>query len=215
MQYFGPTARTLLATGTARTLVLAAALLAGPTMPVRAETAPSVVEMQPPLAIADFQLTDEQGKPFRLGQLKGRPVLIFFGFTHCPDACPLAMGKLAAMGSAVPAAREARVVFISTDGRRDTPAVLREYLARFPPGFIGLTGDPKDVSKIAAQFSAVFFRGRAADRSGNYLVEHSTQIYLLDRDGRLRATFFDAPVDTLARVTAAVARETSASHNSK
>jgi len=211
MQHVGVTARR-----TTVTLLLAAALLAGAAVPVRAETGPSVVEAQPPLPIADFQLTNQHGQPFRLSQLKGEPVLIFFGFTHCPDACPLAMGRLAALRSATdPAVREARVVFISTDGRRDTPAVLREYLARFPSGFIGLTGDPKDVGRIAARFSAVFFRGRAADSAGNYLVEHSTQIYLLDRDGSLRATFFDAPVDTIARVTAAVARETASSHNAK
>jgi protein SCO1 len=93
--------------------------------------------------------------------------------------------------------------------------VMKKYLARLSPEFIGLTGPPKEVGRIAGQFSAVFFRGRAADASGNYLVEHTTQIYLLDRTGRLRATFFDASVDTLARATAAVAAEGPISHNPK
>lgn len=195
-------------------LTLAGGLL--PAVATRAEGDSSgrVVEARPAKAIADFELTDQNGKPFRLSRLQGRPVLVFFGFTNCPSACPAAMGQLLALTrSADPAAREARVVMISTDGERDTPAVMKKYLARLSPDFIGLTGPPKEVSRIAAQFSAVFFRGRAADESGNYLVEHTTQIYLLDRAGRLRHTFFDAPVDTLARVTASVAAEGPPSHN--
>ncbi|MBL8200947.1 MAG: SCO family protein [Chromatiales bacterium] len=200
-------------------LAAMALTLAGSLLPARASVTPGnptdgVVEANPAQPITDFELTDHNGKPFRLSRLQGRPVLVFFGFTNCPVACPAAMGRLlAASRSADPAVREARVVMISTDGERDTPAVMKQYLARLSPDFIGLTGPPKEVGRIAAQFSAVFFRGRAADESGNYLVEHTTQIYLLDRAGRLRATFFDAPVDTLARVTGAVAAEQPASHN--
>jgi protein SCO1/2 len=190
------------------------ALAGAPAPAAPATPDPAVAESKPPVAITDFELTSHTGKPLRLSQLRGRPVLVFFGFTNCPEACPAAMARLLAVSrSADPAVREARVVFISTDGDRDTPAVLREYLERLSPDFIGLTGPPKQVSAIAGQFSAVFFRGRAADAAGNYLVEHSDQIYLLDRQGRLRATFYDAPVDTLARVTGTIAREPPASHN--
>jgi len=199
-----------------RVTALAAALVVF--APAPAATAPSapdpaVALTEPPQPIADFTLTDQRGKPFALGRLKGRPVLVFFGFTNCPDACPAAMAKLLAVSrSEDPAVRETRVVFISTDGDRDTPPVLRQYLAGLSPDFIGLTGPPKEVSRVAGQFAAVFFRGRAADSAGNYLVEHSDQIYLLDRAGNLRATFFDPPVATLARVTGQVARE-AISHN--
>ena len=195
-------------------LTLATGLLAPAGAPGQVGGGDRVVEASPPKPMADFVLTDQNGKPFRLSQLKGSPVLVFFGFTHCPLACPTAMARLLSVSRAPdPAAREARVVFISTDGERDTPAVMKKYLARLSPDFIGLTGPPKEVGVIAARFSAVFFRGRAADKSGNYLVDHTTQIYLLDRRGRLRATFFDAPVDTLVRVTAAVAAEDRALHN--
>jgi len=197
-------------------LTLAAGLLPATASLAPARATDRVVEAIPPKPITDFQLTDQNGRPFRLSQLKGRPVLVFFGFTNCPLACPAAMAQLLAVTrGADPAAREARVVMISTDGERDTPAVMKAYLARLSPDFIGLTGPPKEVGKIAAQFSAVFFRGRAAGTSGDYLVEHTTQIYLLDRAGRLRATFFDAPIATLARVTAAVASEKPVSHNPK
>jgi protein SCO1/2 len=195
-------------------LALSAGLLAATGSPAQVSGGDRVVEAIPPKPIADFVLTDQNGKPFRLSQLKGSPVLVFFGFTNCPLACPTAMAQLLSVSrGADRAAREARVVFISTDGERDTPAVMKKYLARLSPDFIGLTGPPKDVGVIAARFSAVFFRGRAADQSGNYLVDHTTQIYLLDRRGRLRATFFDAPVDTLARLTSAVAVEDAALHN--
>jgi len=194
-------------------LTLAVGLL--PSAPALAANNSSdrVVEAIPPKPITDFELTDQNGKPFRLSGLAGHPVLVFFGFTNCPLACPAAMAQLLAVTrGADPAVRDTRVVMISTDGERDTPGVMKEYLARLSPDFIGLTGPPKEVGRIAAQFSAVFFRGQAADQAGNYLVEHTTQIYLLDRAGRLRTTFFDAPIDKLASVTAAVAREDPVSH---
>ncbi len=207
--------------GHASALFACALALAAGLLPATASLAPvatddRVMRAIPPKAINEFVLTDQDGKPFGLRQLKGRPVLVFFGFTNCPLACPTAMAQLLSVSRGSDGdAREARVVMISTDGERDTPAVMKQYLARLSPDFIGLTGPPKEVGRIAAQFSAVFFRGRAADRSGKYLVEHTTQIYLLDRAGRLRATFFDAPVDTLADVTAAVAREEQISHKAR
>lgn len=188
------------------TALLALALAAAGTL--HAAPDPSVTEATPPRAIADFTLTDQAGKPFRLSQLKGKPVLVFFGFTHCPSACPAALAKLkAATGSGEPGMGDVRVVMISTDGDRDTPAVMKKYLAAISPDFIGLTGPPHAVTAVANQFAAVFFRMGAADAKGDYLVQHSDQVYLLDRAGRLRATFYDPPVATLARVTGSVARE--------
>lgn len=102
-------------------------------------------------------------------------------------------------GGPVPA-----VVMISVDGGRDTPAVMKAYLEPLSDQFIGLTGDPKAVRKIAAGFSAVFFKGLPADNSGAYLVEHTSQIYLVDDQGRLRATFFDASVEAMSEATRAI-----------
>jgi len=92
-------------------------------------------------------------------------------------------------------------VLVSIDGERDTPEVLKSYLAGYPPFFIGLTGDPKAVRKIAAGFKAVFFKGLPYDNAGNYQVEHTSMIYLVDGEGRLRATFLDAPVPAIAATT--------------
>ena len=93
------------------------------------------------------------------------------------------------------------VVLISVDGERDTPELMKEYLAGYSESFIGLTGDPKSVRKIAAEFKAVFFKGLPYDNAGNYQVEHTSLVYLVDSQGRLRATFLDAPVESMAATT--------------
>jgi protein SCO1/2 len=167
-----------------------------------------VRQLTAPQAIADFTLTDQDGKPFHFRQLKGNPVLLFFGFTRCPDACPTALTQMVAVARrADPGLRATRVVMVSIDGERDSPALMKRYVAALSPGVIGLTGDPKSVATIAAQFSAVFFKGLPYDRAGNYLVQHTTQIYLLDRSGRLRSSFTNASTDAIADLTRSVARE--------
>jgi len=133
---------------------------------------------------------------------------VFFGFSHCRDVCPLTLGQLQAIVSSRDSAvNQARVVMISVDGDRDTPAALKGYLAPVSPDFIGLTGTPRRVRDIAAQFSAVFFKGMPADGDGNYQVEHTAQVYLLDKQGRLHSTFFNAPADVIAAATRQVATE--------
>jgi protein SCO1/2 len=167
-----------------------------------------VLEASPPKALPDFELTNQDGQPFRLSTLRGSPVLLFFGFANCPDVCPLTLGQLQMIAkSPDKAVRQARVVMVSVDGDRDKPADLKRYLGSVSPDFVGLTGDPRKVRDIAAQFSAVFFKGAPTDRSGKYLVEHTSQVYLLDRQGRLRSTFFNATVDAMTDATRVVALE--------
>ena len=116
-----------------------------------------------PAAVADFTLTDQSGKPRAFSSLKGEPALVFFGFTHCPNVCPSALGRLKLLHEARGGAlKDAQVVFISVDGDRDTPARLESYLGPLSPDFIGLTGEPDGIAKIAAQFAAVFFKVPAA-----------------------------------------------------
>lgn len=102
---------------------------------------------------------------------------------------------------------EVELVMVSVDGDRDSPPAIKAYLSRFAPRGIGLTGDPRTVRQVAAQFSSVFFKQLPDQAGGPYLVEHTSQIYLVDRLGRLRETFFDASVDAMAHATAAVASE--------
>ncbi len=102
--------------------------------------------------------------------------------------------------------RAARVVMISVDGERDTPAVMKKYLASFSPDFIGLTGNPRAVANIAARFTAVAFKDQP-DAMGNYGYFHSSQVFLVDKAGRLRASFSDASVADMATVTRLVLDE--------
>ncbi len=160
-----------------------------------------------PVQVADFTLTDQSGKPRSFSSLRGEPALVFFGFTHCPNVCPTALGRLKLLHeSRGGALKAARVVLISVDGERDTPARLESYLAPLSADFIGLTGDPKAAAAIAAQFAAVFFR-EPAGKDGNYNVMHSTQVFAVDKAGRLRASFADASIEDMATITALLLAE--------
>ena len=174
------------------------------------ETLPSLerVYVNPePWPIADFVLTDHNGQERRFSSLRGQPVLVLFGFTHCPDVCPTTLQRLRALHKAQGGAfRVAKIVMISVDGERDTPAALKAFLAPFSPDFVGLTGAPRIATTIAAQFSAVFFK-EPAGKDGNYNVVHSGQIFVVDKQGRLRASFVDASIDDMAKVTALLIQE--------
>jgi len=156
--------------------------------------------------ISDAELTDQDGDPFKLSQLHGRVGLVFFGFTNCPDVCPVALERLKQLiESAGPELDDVAYVMISVDGERDSPKVLKSYLARFSPKFIGLTGDPRDVKAIAAEFSVAFFKGSGAEEA--YTISHSPQVFVVDRDGQLRAEFYNASIEAMAGVTRALLRE--------
>jgi protein SCO1/2 len=165
---------------------------------------------EPPTELADFELTNQNGKRTRLSDLRGEPVLVFFGFAHCPSVCPATLGVLKTVhASKDKAVRRVRIVMISVDGERDTPEAMKAFLAPLSKDFIGLTGDPKAVLEVARQFQAIFFKGPPTNAAGDYLMQHTSQVYLIDRAGRLRATFFDPQADALVRLTRAVADEKS------
>lgn len=185
----------------------AAVASAAATQPATLPSLERVTVLPAPVTIADFKLTDQDGKPRTLQSLRGAPTLIFFGFTHCPEVCPAAMTKLKLLhDSRGGALRAVQVVLISVDGERDTPAVMKQYLASFSPAFIGLTGNPRVVTDIAARFSAVAFKEQP-DKAGNYQFFHSSQVFLVDQAGRLRASFTDASVENMGTLTYLVLNE--------
>ena len=160
---------------------------------------------EPPRVIADFQLTDQTGKAVKLADLRGAPVLMFFGFTHCAQVCPAALHQLRQLEREHRAELgKTRIVIVSVDGERDSPAAMKTWLQPISTSFIGLTGPPARVHDIAAQFSAAFYKTPGAS-AGEYSMEHNSQIFLLDAKGQLRATFFNAPLATMAAVTRDVA----------
>jgi len=156
--------------------------------------------------IPDVELIDHNGRPFRLSTLHGRITLVFFGFTNCPDVCPIAMNKMRQLEASRSAeATDIAYVMISVDGERDTPEVMKEFLARFSARFIGLTGDPRDIKAIAREFSVAFFKG--AETNNNYTISHSPQVFVLDQAGQLRAEFYDATIEAMIGVTNALLKE--------
>jgi protein SCO1/2 len=160
-----------------------------------------------PAPLADFTLTDHEGKKRDFSSLRGEPALVFFGFSHCPNVCPDTLARLKLLHDARGGAlKSARVVLISVDGERDTPAALKAYLAPLSPDFIGLTGDPKATTRIAAQFAAVFFK-EPPGKDGNYNVMHSSQVFVVDKAGRLRASFVNASIEDMATVTELLIKE--------
>src|SRR5579863_642056 len=136
--------------------------------------------------IADFHLTDNEGKPFSLRDLQGKPTLVFFGFTHCPDVCPTTLAKLAQLKK-VAALPDVRVVFVSVDPQRDTPAAMGLYAHAFDPDFIGVTGDPAAITKLTSRFGIAVSRVELP--GGDYTMDHSAAVFLLDTHGRIVAIF--------------------------
>jgi protein SCO1/2 len=160
-----------------------------------------------PRTIEEAELLDQEGRPFRLSSLRGRVALVFFGFTSCPDVCPLVMERMQQIRDAgVLEGGRVMVVMISVDGERDTPDVMKTFLARYSPEFVGLTAPPAKVEPIARGFSAVFYKGHA-EHGGNYAVAHSPQVFVLDPFGRLRAELYGASNAAVAGITRALLDE--------
>ena len=164
--------------------------------------------LETPKPIGPATLTDQNGAPFELAKLQGKVAFVLFGFTNCPDACPLSMERLRELNhSGLVAADDVAYVMISVDGERDTPAAMKAFLAKYSSEFIGLTADPNRVQPIAQQFSAAFFKGSRHQHDSGYEVAHSPQIFVLDLKGRVRAEVFGASLEAMAGVAHALLDE--------
>jgi protein SCO1/2 len=192
--------------GLAITLFAAGALIAPATTRADLPSYDRVRVLSAPKLIEDAELVDQDGRPFRLASLRGRVALVFFGFTSCPDVCPLAMERLQQIHEAGLLDGDVVVVMISVDGERDTPAVMKTFLARYSPTFLGLTAPPAQVEPIAARFSAVFYKGHV-EHGGQYSVAHSPQVFAVDPSGRLRAELYGASNEAVAGITRAMLAE--------
>ena len=146
-----------------------------------------------------LQLTDDRGKPFDLAALKGRTALVYFGYTYCPDVCPTTLAALAPVFQALgPDSSNAVIVFVTLDPKRDTPALLHDYVSTFDPAPIGLTGSGAAIGAAARDWDVAW---RPA-KGGAYF-DHASVITLVDPQGRWRARY------GLSQITdpAAVARD--------
>ncbi|MGE5524493.1 MAG: SCO family protein [Rhodospirillaceae bacterium] len=133
----------------------------------------------------ELNLTDHRGQPRTLQDFRGKVVVVFFGFTHCPDVCPTTMNDLAmVMKELGRDAERVQVLFVTVDPERDTQQVLAQYVPSFYPTFLGLYGDANATARAAKSFK-VFYQ-KQAQPGGSYTVDHAAGTYILDGEGRLR-----------------------------
>jgi len=160
-------------------LVPVAALAAGAAPPLKAGS------FEPPRAAPDFVLAGSDGGALQLSKLHGKVVLMSFGYTHCPAVCPTTLATLAeARRSLGKDAGAVQVVFVTVDPERDDVATMRQYVAAFDPSFLGATGKPEALAAVRRSYGVV---ARKVPLGDGYGVDHSSSIFLIDREGRLRA----------------------------
>jgi protein SCO1 len=149
--------------------------------------------LDPPLPAAQFDLRSSGPDPVGPQNFRGKVVVLFFGFTACPDVCPLTMQRLAAaMHELGERAGDVQVILVSVDPERDTPAEVDEYARRFHPSFVGVTGTEEELRATASSYGIFFARNESGSAAG-YTVDHSASTLVLDRTGQLRMIW---PFDT-------------------
>ena len=134
----------------------------------------------------DFALTDHTGKPRKLADFKGKVVLMFFGYTQCPDVCPTTLSEMAqVMQQLGPQADQVQVLFVTLDPERDTQELLQQYVPGFDQRFVGLRGTPEQVAAAAKEFKVIYNKvpGKTAD---SYTIEHTAATFVFDKNGKIR-----------------------------
>ncbi|HWJ93427.1 MAG TPA: SCO family protein [Telluria sp.] len=134
----------------------------------------------------EFALTDHTGKPRTLADFKGKVVVLFFGYTQCPDVCPTTMAEMAnVMQQLGPQAEQVQVLFVTLDPERDKPELLAQYVPAFDKRFLGLYGDAAGTAKVAKEFK-VFYSKVPGSTPDSYTIDHTAGTYIFDRNGKLR-----------------------------
>jgi protein SCO1/2 len=147
----------------------------------------------------EIELTRDSGASFRLSEMRGYAVLLFFGYTSCPDVCPTTMAELKQalekLGEAD--AKQVQVLFVTVDPERDSPERVQEYVDRFNPAFIGLSGTEPELAEVWNDYG-VFRETVEGTSAAGYLVNHTARVTLIDQEGNLRLSYgFDTPVDNI------------------
>ena len=180
-------------------VLLGAVAAGGALMLARHANKPVISLSAAPASIGGpFALIDVEGRPFTDKNLLGKPTVMFFGFTYCPEVCPTTLHALTeAMKPLGPAADGLNVVFVTIDPARDTPAQLKLYLTNFDHRIIGLTGTEAAAAQVAKAYKVYVKKVPAGD--GDYTMDHSSVIYLLDRRGRfVEPVMYNAPLGQIA-----------------
>lgn len=168
-------------------------LLLGPTRPYTFQG--SLID--PPVAAPPFELTDVDGNRVQLSDLDGHIVIMFFGYTSCPDVCPVTLTEFLQIRSRLgKQAEEISFVFVTVDPERDTPERMKKYLTNFDPEIIGLTGSRSELEMVWASYG-VYEAKLEGGSEGNYLVDHSSRTYVIDADGNLLLTYLFGTEDNV------------------
>lgn len=139
---------------------------------------------------ANFTLTSHMGSKVSVSDYKGKMVVVLFGYTHCPDVCPTQLNDMQKLlTKSGDKSDQVQVLFVTFDPERDTPKVLKEYLAFLHPTFVGLTGTKEEIASVARQFRAQYIRREVGSEAG-YMIAHSSVVYLLDQQGQLHNIYF-------------------------
>jgi protein SCO1/2 len=146
----------------------------------------------------EIQLTGDTHDSFRLSEMRGKVVALFFGYTSCPDICPITLGELnQALDKLGDQAGQVQVLFVTVDPERDTPERLQEYVNHFNPDFMGLSGTEAELAKVWNDYGVVRKVEEGTSAAG-YLVSHTARVTLIDQQGNLRVSFpFDTPVEDI------------------
>jgi protein SCO1 len=135
-----------------------------------------------------FKLIDQDGKPISDQDFKGRPLLVFFGYTHCPDICPTTLFEMSEVLHALGKdADQINALFITVDPERDTAAVMKDYLSSFDPHLRGATGDQKAIDAVEKGYRV--YAKKVPTKDGDYSMDHTALVYLMDKQGRFVAPF--------------------------
>lgn len=155
--------------------------------------------LQSPQPAPNFELETTGQQTVSLKDFKGKLVLLYFGYTFCPDVCPATLAELSkAMDILGKDASSVQVIMISVDPERDTPAMLADYVAHFHPGFMGVTSSPEAIAEIAALYG-IFYEKHEGTAATGYLVDHTATVMVVDREGHLKLVFpFGTPADEIA-----------------
>ena len=174
-----------------RRLILSAALLGALALAGcdRAGTAPAgfkAIDITGAEYARNFELPDANGQRRTLADFKGRVVVVFFGFTHCPDVCPTTMIELAEVKKALgPDGARVQGIFITVDPERDTPELLRAYIGNFDPSFVALRGSVEETAALAKRFK-IFYAKVPGKTEGNYTIDHTAASFVFDPNGKVR-----------------------------
>jgi len=142
-----------------------------------------------PIPVPNFELVDSNNQPFHLKDVAGNVALVFFGYTFCPDVCPLTLVDVKTAMNKLEGKEKVKVIFITVDPDRDTPEAMRGYLDNFDPEYIGLTGDYEQIQQVMKPFGAFAQKEEVSESAAGYLVSHTARLYLINPNQELILTY--------------------------